>query len=131
MKEELIREVLRKKQIEYIEHSAIYGTIKASAAAYSNGLGMVMHSMKDHILCFGNDGITILPVDDMKGIVREDTVIQIPAERIQSVVVKMKLAAFVLTIRTDQGDIQYKVPRSVLGNPWHKENLSYLLLKLT
>lgn len=129
MKEELIREVMLKNHLDFAEHSAIYGTVRASAAAYSNGLGMMMHSMKDHVLHFGDDGITILAVDDMKGIVKEDAIVHIPRKRIRSVVIKMKLFAFSLTIQTDKGDIQYKIRRSVLGAPWHKENLSYLLLR--
>ena len=67
MKEEKINEVLKKNQIDVKEHSTIYGTVQASTGAYNNGLGNVMHTMKDHVIHINHQGVTIVPVDDNLG----------------------------------------------------------------
>ena len=41
----------------------------------------------------------------------------------------MRLASLELTVETDEGDLVYKVRRSVLAAPWHKENLAFILLR--
>lgn len=130
MKEERIRDVLTKNHMEFAEHATICGTIKASVAAYYNGLGRIMYTMKDHVLNFNDQGIGIVAIDDTKGSLREETFVCIPQEKIRSVIIKMRLFTFALLIQTDEGEIRYKIRRSVLGTPWHKENLSYILLRL-
>ena len=129
MKEEQIKSILQKRQIPYEVHGSICGTIKASEGAYNNGLGNVMHTMKDHVIHFGKDGVTIIAIDDNRGSLKEDTLIYLPKESIRSMKIKMKLFTFQLLICTAKGELQYKIRRSALGSPWHKENLSYLLLK--
>lgn len=131
MKLETIKNILKKNKVEYKEHATIYGTIQANIGAYNNGLGTVMHTMKDHVLHFSNGGVAIIPLDDMNGNPKEETFQWISKEQIHQIRIKMKLLTFILTIETDKGEITYKLRRSVLGAPWHKENLSYLLLNLT
>ena len=131
MKLETIKDILKDNKIEYKEHATICGTVKASIGAYNNGLGAVMHTMKDHVLHFSNGGVAIIAIDDMNGTPKAETFHWIPQNHIYQIRIKMKLLTFALTIETDKGEIIYKLRRSVLGAPWHKENLSYLLLNLT
>ena len=84
MKEEEIRDILNSHQICFAQHGTLCATVKAGIGAYQNGLGEIMHTMKDHILH--------------------------------------------ITIETRKGTIVYKLHKNVLASPWHKENLSFLLL---
>lgn len=73
MKEEEIRELLTEQGIDYAAHGSICATIKASVGAYKNGIGDIMHTMKDHILHINAQGIAILAIDDINGIPAADT----------------------------------------------------------
>lgn len=129
MKEEEIRELLTEQGIDYAAHGSICATIKASVGAYKNGIGDVMHTMKDHILHINAKGIAILAIDDINGIPQADTLQFISREQILSTDIRIRLFHFLFTIETEQGCIQYKLRRNVLASPWHKENLSLLLLQ--
>ena len=85
--------------------------------------------MKDHILHINAQGIAILAIDDINGIPHADTLQFIPREHILSTDIRIRLFHFLFTIETEQGCIQYKLRRNVLASPWHKENLSLLLLQ--
>ena len=50
MKEEEIRDILNSHQICFAQHGTLCATVKAGIGAYQNGLGEIMHTMKDHIL---------------------------------------------------------------------------------
>lgn len=128
MKEAEIKEVLQRHQIAFAEHATLYGTVMAGVGAYNNGMGAMMHTMKDHILHLNQEGVAIIAIDDMKGILKEDSPVFIPRQNIQGLNIKVRLFGFQLSIQTDKGDILYKIRRSVLAAPWHKENLSFLLL---
>lgn len=129
MKEEEIKSILQRHEISYVEHASICGTIIANVGAYHNGIGSIMHTMKDHILHLSTEGVAILAIDDMRGTLQEDTLIFIPTKDIQAINLGMKGFGFRLTIQTEKGEIVYKIRRSMLASPWHKENLSYLLLQ--
>lgn len=128
MKESKIEEILVRNGIDYIHHATIYGTLKADVGAYKNGLGNMMHTMKDHILHFNGKEVAILAIDDMNGMPKEENLVRIPKEQIKSINIKIRLLVFCLIIKTEKGDVHYKIRKSILGSPWHKENLSYLLL---
>ena len=119
MKEEEIRDILNSHQICFAQHGTLCATVKAGIGAYQNGLGEIMHTMKDHILHINAQGIAILAVDDINGAPQEDIV---------STTIKIKLLHFLFTIETRKGTIVYKLHKNVLASPWHKENLSFLLL---
>ena len=128
MKEEEIRDILEHHGIQFAEHGTICGTIKAGVGAYRNGMGEIMHTMKDHILHINAQGIAILAVDDINGALQEHTLLWIPQKDIIAADVKIKLLHFLFTMETEKGIIQYKLHKNVLASPWHKENLSFLLL---
>ena len=129
MKEEQIKDILLKHKIDYTKNSTIWGPIIPSISAYENGLGEVMHVMKDHILHFNSKGIAIIAVDDMLGIPREKQLVFINKSDIHGIKIRMRRTKFILSIQTNRGLIEYKIRKSILGAPWHKENLSYLLLQ--
>lgn len=129
MKENDIKELLSKKHISYVNSRTIWATITPGMGAYQNGMGAIMHTMKDHILHFNHDGVVILAVDDMNGKVSENNIIFIPNENITSLHINVKITKFLLTIQTSKGIMEYKVRKHILACPWHKENLSFLLLK--
>lgn len=128
MKESKVKEILVRNGISFIQHATIYGTLKADMGAYKNGLGNMMHTMKDHILHFNGKEVVILAIDDMNGMPKGKTLVRISKEQIKSINIKIRLLIFWMIIHTEKGDIQYKIRKSILGSPWHKENLSYLLL---
>lgn len=128
MKEEEIRDLLNSHQICFAEHGTICATVKAGVGVYNNGMGEIMHTMKDHILHINAQGIAILAVDDINGTLQEHTLLFLPHEDILSTNLAIKLFHFLFTIETKKGVIQYKLHKNVLASPWHKENLSFLLL---
>lgn len=128
MKEEVVREILLKKNLNYAKHSTIWGTIVPSATAYQYGLKEVMHVMKNHILHFNSTSLIICPVNDNNGKIEEDKIVVIPRDKIKEVQLKVNILSFLMTIQFEEGAIQYKISKTVLACPWHKENLSYILL---
>lgn len=128
MKEEAVRDILVKNHIPYAMHGTLYGTIIASVGAYQNGLGTIMHTMKDHILHFNSQGMAIIAIDDHNGTLREETLTYIRKEHVQSSGISIHPLTFLLTIQTDKGELKYKIRKQILGSPWHKENLAWLLL---
>lgn len=128
MKEIKIKELLSKKHISYVNNRTIWATIIPSMGAYQNGMGTIMHTMKDHILHFNHDGIVILAIDDINGKISENHIIFISNDNITFIDINVKILKFLLTIQTNKGTIEYKVRKHILACPWHKENLSFLLL---
>lgn len=88
MKEEEIREILNSHQICFAQHGTLCATVKAGLGAYQNGLGEIMHTMKDHILHINAQGIAILAVDVINGALQEHTLLFLPHEDIVSINIK-------------------------------------------
>ncbi len=130
MEEKVVRDFLLENHIHFQQHSTIQGTIKPDVGAYNNGLGKVMHIMRDHILHFNNEGVAIVALDDNSGKILKDTLVFLKNEDIQ-IQLQVKVMSSLLTIHTNKGDIHYKIHKSVIGCPWHKENFAYLLLRAT
>lgn len=128
MKEIDIKEVLIRHHITYEHHKSICATIRPSIAAYQNGIKETMHIMKDHILHFNHDGIAIMALHDINGTIVDDTFLFLSNDRILSIRLKVNLFTFLLKIETNDGVISYKIRKSMLAAPWHKENLSFLML---
>lgn len=128
MKEQEIKDILLRNNIQFVPHGTICGSIIAGVGAYNNGMGKFMHMMKDHILHFNQQGIVVLVVDDLTGKVQEDSLLMIAQSAIQSIDLQVKLSKFILIIETDKGEIRYTLHKKVFASPWHKENLSFLLL---
>ena len=103
MKEEEIRDILNSHQICFAQHGTLCATVKAGIGAYQNGLGEIMHTMKDHILHINAQGIAILAVDDINGAPQEHTLLFLPHEDIVSTTIKIKLLHFLFTIETRRG----------------------------
>ncbi len=128
MKQEEIKDLLKKNKIKFNSHSTIYATIKPNVGAIKNGIGNLLYANKTHIIHFNSQGVIILPLNEMSGKVEENLITIIPENEILSKELKVKFLSFQLNIKTKKGDISYGIRRSVLGAPWHKENLSFLLL---
>ena len=130
MKEDDIKNILFANQIAYAGHGSIYATLQPSVGAYKNGLGSTMYVMKDHILHLNNEGLTIIAIDDNDGQLLPDTLIFLPMNSIQ-IHFKIHLTHIKMIITSSNGDIVFKVYKNVIGCPWHKENLSFLMLQST
>lgn len=131
MNENDIKLILDKYNIGFAQHSTIWGKVIPSVGAYNNGIGEIMHVMRDHILHFNNEGVAILAVDGMTGKIQENTLTFIPNKNIDSINIKVNRFSFMITIRTKNGDITYKTRKNILGSRWHKENLSFILLRIS
>lgn len=119
MKEEEIRDILNSHQICFAQHGTLCATVKAGIGAYQNGLGEIMHTMKDHILHINAQGIAILAVDDINGAPQEHTLLFLPHEDIVSTTIKIKLLHFLFTIETRKGTIVYKLHKTY----WHHHGI--------
>ena len=62
MKEEEIRDILNSHQICFAQHGTLCATVKAGIGAYQNGLGEIMHTMKDHILHINAQGTSFFRI---------------------------------------------------------------------
>lgn len=131
MKEETIRDILHKYNYNYNSHATIFATIKPNVAAVENGLGNLLYANKSHILHLNSQGIVVLPLDEMSGSVEEELITLIPEKDILEKELLIRPMSFRLIIKTKKGDINYHVRRGAVGCPWHKENLSFLLLNTT
>lgn len=130
MKEKDVKEFLNSQNITFSRQSTIWGTIKPTVGAYKNGLGSTMHVMKDHILHFNKEGLAIVAIDDNSGKILKDTLVFFPIDQVK-LNLKMKILSFLLNVSTDKGDIEFKIRKSIIGCPWHKENLSFILLGMS
>ena len=131
MREGDVREALLSHGIDFASHVTIVGTLRPSVAALANGMGSFMNLMREHVLHRNSSGLAIIPVSSANGQLSEDDIVFIPNERIRQIGLMPSRAHFELTVSTDDGDITYKVRRRVLGSPWHRENLAFLLLGAT
>jgi|GEM_PF-446170 len=130
MKEDEIKNILFANQIAYARHGSIYATLQPSVGAYKNGLGNTMYVMKDHILHMNNEGLAIIAIDDNNGQLLPDTLVFLPINSIQ-IHLKIYLTHIKMIISSSNGDMVFKVHKNVIGCPWHKENLSFLMLQST
>lgn len=130
MKENEIKEFLNSQNINFAKQSTIWATIKPTIGAYNNGFGDTMYVMKDHILHFNNEGLAIFAIDDNSGRILKDTLKFFPIQDIK-LNLKMNVLGLLLTISTEKGDIEFKIRKSIIGCPWHKENLSFILLGMS
>lgn len=129
MDENDIRELLLGHGIDFAHHATLLATLKPTVGAYNNGMGDYMNTMREHVLHLNSSGIAIIPIDDRRGKMLADELLFLPNEKIGQLKMNMKLLSLTFTIETDVGELVYKVRRSVLGAPWHKENLAFILLR--
>ena len=127
MKESDIKGILSRHGYVFQEHATIYATVKPGVAAYQIGLKQTMFINKEHLLHVNGKGIVILVLNEMSGTILEDSIVLLPLEDIEQVEIIPKSLAFQLVIRTKQGDLEYKIRKTTLGAPWHKNNLIYFL----
>lgn len=130
MREKDVKEFLNSQNITFSRQSTIWGTIKPTVGAYKNGLGSTMYVMKDHILHFNKEGLAIVAIDDNSGKILKDTLVFFPIGEVK-LNLKIKVFSFSLNVSTDKGDIEFKIRKSIIGCPWHKENLSFILLGMS
>ena len=130
MDEKVIRDFLLENKINFQKNSTILGTIKPDIGAYNNGLGKIMHIMRTHILHFNSEGVAIVALDDNSGKILKDTLVFFKNKDIQ-IQIQIKILSSLLTIHTEKGDMHYKIRKSAIGCPWHKENFAYLLMRAT
>lgn len=131
MKETDIKKIVEEQGSSFCEHATIYASIVSGIAAYRLGLGEVMHIMKDHILHFTSGNILIFPIDDHTGRVLNDRMIKLCKTDIKEIHIKVGFFRYRMYIETNQGTIEYIIRKNILGSPWHKLNLSFLLLQVT
>lgn len=131
MKIEVIRNVLKKYKYNYNSHATLYATIKPSVGAVKSGMGNMLYANKTHILHLNSQGIVILPLNEMSGAIEEELIMLIPEKDILEKEIKIKFLSFHLIIKTKNGNIDYLIRKNAIGSPWHKENLSFLLLNIS
>lgn len=131
IREEQVRKILLEKQLDFAQRATILGMMIPSVEAYTNGLGEVMRCMKQNVLHFNAAGLTILPIDDLRGQMQEKHLLFIPNARIQEMRLRLEGRKFRLSIVTKDGAIEYRISKKVWGAPWHKENLAHILLRAT
>lgn len=128
MQEAEVQAVLRERGMAYRPGATICGTVKSSVAAYENGLGPVMSVMKDHVLNLRADGVAVVPRDDSTGRLVAERAVDLGPDAVRTLRIVPKLLHLELVVETAAGNIEYRVPRSVIGCPWHRQNLSRLLV---
>lgn len=129
MRESEIQQLLLGRGIDFAHHATLLATLVPTTGAYHLGMGTYMNTLREHVIHLNSKGIAIIPIDDRRGTMLEESLLFVPNSQIKQMAMKMKLFSFRLTISTDKGDLVYKIRRSVLAAPWHKENLAYILLQ--
>ena len=127
-----IQKVIEAKGLKYYNQSVICATAVTSDAFFYNGIGDVLTYDKNHVIHFGDKGISIIVIDILTGSVIKDDergYAFIPNEKVENIRVKFGLFKYKLYIDTAEGTITYDVSRSLLMQPWHAKNLSAIIYR--
>ena len=127
MKESDVKNALNRHGYVFQEHATIYATVKPGVAAYQSGLKQTVFTNKEHLLHINGEGIVILVLNEMSGTILKDCIVLLPLKDRQQVEIIPKSLTYRLMIRTKLGDLEYKIRKTTLGAPWHKNNLIYFL----
>lgn len=131
LQESQIKDFLLSNGINYAEHATIFGTAKPSIGNYGNGISKVMNANMEHVLHFNKEGLVIIGINELNADIIPSQLVFIPLNEIQRIRFKMGLLFCTMKIETKNGEMKYKIRNIMPGYPWHKENLSFLLLRGT
>ena len=130
LKEQDIREYLNKKDIAFNENSSIIGVIFPSKFTYAFGPIATALSMQYYAINFSDSGIAIIGLNNATGKLEDEAFLFVPKEEIASVKFNKKLMSYELEVATSKGTLAFKVNKTMVGAPWHKENLATILKSL-
>ena len=122
-----IKNFLQSNNISYNDNSSIWGVIFPSKFTYLLGPTATALSMKYHVLHFNNEGIAVIGINNITGKIDTNTLVFIPRSIITSVIFDKKLFSYKLEIITTNGNLSYKVNKTMIGASWHKLNLENIL----
>lgn len=127
LKEQDIKQYLNEKNITYNEQSSIIGVIFPNKLTYVLGSMATALSMQYYVIHFGNEGISVIGLNNVTGKLEYEAFLFVSKEEIQNIKFNKKLMAYELEINTRQGVLAFKVNKIMVGATWHKENLSNIL----
>lgn len=130
LKEQDIREYLNEKDVEFKDNTSIVGVIFPNKFTYALGPVVTVLSMQYLALNFSNSGIAIIGLNNVTGKLEDEAFLFIPKDEIISAKFNKKLMSYELEITTSKGVLAFKVNKTMIGAPWHKENLAIILKSL-
>lgn len=127
LKENDIKEFLQRQNINYCEHSSVWGVIFPKKITYLAGPITASLSLQYHVLHFNQEGIAIIGISNTTGKIMENAFDFISNNEISHITFRKKMMSYELEIATNKGILAYKVNKTMIGTPWHKENLPKIL----
>ena len=118
LKEQDIREYLKKKDITFNENSSIIGVIFPSKFTYALGPIATALSMQYYAINFSDSGIAIIGLNNVTGKLEDEAFLFVPKEEVTSVKFNKKLMSYELEISTSKGTLAFKVNKTMVGASW-------------
>ena len=122
--------VLAVLHIDFNENSSIIGVIFPSKFTYALGSIATALSMQYYAINFSDSGIAIIGLNNATGKLEDEAFLFVPKEEIASTKFNKKLMSYELEVATSKGTLAFKVNKTMVGAPWHKENLATILKSL-
>lgn len=131
LKENDIKEFLQCQNINYCEQSSLWGTVFPKKITYLAGSAAALLSMQYYVLHFNQEGIAIIGINNTTGKIVENAFAFISNNEISHIAFQKKMMSYELKITTNKGSLAYKINKTMIGTPWHKENLPKILQKFS
>lgn len=124
-----VKSIIESKGIKYFNKSVLCAKAKYSNTFFKNGIGDVLAFGRNHVLHFGDTGLSIIAVNDANGALYKDegSYVFLPNEKIINN--RMTFGPFNMKLHIDTtcGEIVYKISKRIPGKKWHNDNLSMLI----
>lgn len=105
------------------EHTSIWATHMPSMFnKMVFGTASILFDMRYNIANFTDEGVFLIAVDGATGAMRPEH-IYIPKKDIIAIELKKKMTSMQLSIKTEDGELIYRVNGTMIGSKWHKANL--------
>ena len=127
LKEQDIREYLKKKDITFNENSSIIGVIFPSKFTYALGPIATALSMQYYAINFSDSGIAIIGLNNVTGKLEDEAFLFVSKEEIASTKFNKKLMSYELEITTSKGTLHILARSSI---EWRHIPLRTKLIRL-
>lgn len=131
LKEHDIKNYFEQYELPYKDESSIVGIIMPKKMTYLTKGSLAPFSTQYFIINFSKDATVIVSISNTTGNLVEDSHLVLPNEVIIEKKFDKKILAYELSIITTDGDLSFKVNKTMIGSSWHKINLLKMFKMIT
>ncbi len=126
LKEKNIEEFLTKKGWNFSNNKSIVGVIMPSKIDLFFGTGGIF-TTKYIALHFGENGIAVMPLNNLTGKIESKSSFLITSNRIKSIIFKKNFLSYQLVISGENFELKCRVNKITIAASWHKKGLANIL----